>query len=33
MALLRFLAEDEEIQLKLGGYGLVDRQTALVEDR
>jgi molybdenum ABC transporter molybdate-binding protein len=33
MALLRFLAENEAIQLKLGGYGLVDRQTALVEDR
>lgn len=30
-ALLRFLAEEPEIQLLLGGYGFVDRETALVE--
>ena len=33
LALLRFLAEDEQIQLKLAGFGLIDRQTAMVEDR
>lgn len=33
MALLRFLAEDEQVQLKLQGYGLSDRQTALIEDK
>jgi len=33
MDLLRFLAEDDEVQVKLAGYGLVDRETAMVEDR
>lgn len=33
LALLRFLAEDEQIQLKLAGFGLADRETALVEDK
>ena len=30
--LLRFLAEDDEVQNKLEGYGLVRRETALVEN-
>ncbi|MBN2082999.1 substrate-binding domain-containing protein [bacterium] len=33
MDLLRFLAEDEAIQLKLEGYGLLNRETALRIDQ
>ena len=33
MRLLRFLAEDIGIQSKLEGFGLTDRQTAMVEDK
>lgn len=32
-ALLRFLAEEEEIQTLLGGYGLLDRDEALIENK
>lgn len=33
VALLRFLSEEEEIQALLGGYGLLDRDEALIENR